>query len=87
MKLIAHIYQQFDADRNREIPAENFGGWRTTQIEIAPQHTALVVMHAWDFSRAESCPGWLRVVEYILGRDTFAKRCFRTCSQQPALPR
>ena len=65
MKLIAHIYQQFDADRNREIPAENFGGWRTTQIEIAPQHTALVVMHAWDFSRAESYPGWLRVVEYI----------------------
>src|SRR3954471_17549465 len=64
MKLRAHYYQQFDADLARDVPAESFGGWREAEVEIAPQHTALVVMHAWDCGTPEQFPGWRRAVEY-----------------------
>ncbi len=64
VKINAHFYQQFDADPARAIPAEGFGGWRKDEIEIAPEHTALVVMHAWDCGAPEEFPGWRRAVEY-----------------------
>lgn len=62
--LPADYYQQFDADYARDVPAEGFGGWKTTSIELAPQHTALVVMHAWEAGTMEQWPGWRRCVEY-----------------------
>jgi len=64
MKIRAQFYQQFDADYSRGVPAENFGGWRTDGIELAPAHTALVVMHAWDCGAPDEFPGWRRAVEY-----------------------
>ncbi len=64
MKLRAHYYQQFDADYSREVPAEGFGGWKNADVEIAPAHTALVVMHAWEAGTMDQWPGWRRAVEY-----------------------
>lgn len=64
MLLPAQIYQQFDADPGQPVPAESFGGWRTIDAELAPAHTALVVMHAWDCGRPQEFPGWRRAVEY-----------------------
>lgn len=64
MRLAARLYQQFDADPAREVPAEGFGGWRSVEVELAPARTALVVMHAWDANQPGEYPGWDRVVEY-----------------------
>ncbi len=61
----AHHYQQFDADVSRDVPAEGYGGWRQARVPIAPAHTALVVMHAWDTGSAAQYPGWWRAVEYM----------------------
>jgi len=64
MRLPAQIYRQFDADPAREVPAESYGGWRTVDVDLAPEHTALVVMHAWDCGAPHEYPGWRRSVEY-----------------------
>jgi hypothetical protein len=78
MKLLAAYYQQFDADFALDVPAEGYGGWHQAEIEIAPEHTAVVVMHAWDTGTREQYPGWHRAVEYIpraneIGRTVFPK--------------
>ncbi|HUW60231.1 MAG TPA: hypothetical protein VMZ06_04420 [Candidatus Bathyarchaeia archaeon] len=65
MRVRASYYQQFDADYALEVPGEGYGGWRQSEIEIAPERTALVVMHAWDCGTREQFPGWYRCVEYI----------------------
>lgn len=65
LRLPAHYYQQFDADFSLEVPGEGYGGWQKADIEIAAQHTAVVVMHAWDTGTREEFPGWHRAVEYI----------------------
>jgi hypothetical protein len=65
MRLRAQYYQQFDADFDLEVPAEAYGGWHAEELELAPEHTALVVMHAWDCGTREAYPGWHRCVEYI----------------------
>lgn len=64
VRLKAHYYQQFDADYTRDVPAEGYGGWKSSDIELAPDHTALVVMHAWEAGTMEQWPGWRRCVEY-----------------------
>jgi nicotinamidase-related amidase len=64
VKVTASYYQQFDADYAREVPAEGYGGWGKSDIEVAPDHTALVVMHAWEAGTMEQWPGWRRAVEY-----------------------
>jgi hypothetical protein len=64
LHLRAQLYQQFDADSSLSVPAENFGGWRDVDIELAPAHTALVIMHAWDSGQPHQFPGWRRAVEY-----------------------
>lgn len=64
MRLPARLYQQFDADPSRPAPAEAFGGWCTREIELAPAHTALAVMHAWDANAPGEFPGWDRAAEY-----------------------
>jgi len=56
MRIRARHYQQFDADLSLEVPGEGYGGWRESEIVIAPEHTALVVMHAWDCGTPEQ---WL----------------------------
>lgn len=64
MRLPARLYRQFDADPALAVPGEGYGGWHTTEVELAPAHTALVVMHAWDCGRPDEFPGWRRAVEY-----------------------
>ncbi len=76
MKLPAYYYQQFDADFSREVPAEGFGGWKTTEIEMIPERTAVVVMHAWDSGTRERYPGWHRVVEFFPRADVILKNVF-----------
>lgn len=62
--LRARLYRQFDADATRAVPAEAFAGWHDVEVELAPDHTALVVMHAWDCGAPHEYPGWRRAVEY-----------------------
>lgn len=76
MKVQAHYYQQFDADLSLDVPAEGYGGWKKGWIEIAPGHTALVVMHAWDFGTPEQFPGWCRCVEYIPRAQEICRKLF-----------
>lgn len=64
MHLPAQLYRQFDADPAREVPGEAYGGWHTVDVDLAPDHTALVVMHAWDCGAPHEFPGWRRAVEY-----------------------
>lgn len=65
MKIWANYYQQFDADFERDVPGEGYGGWKRAELEVPQEHTAVVVMHAWDCGRREDYPGWFRAVEYI----------------------
>jgi hypothetical protein len=65
LRLPASYYQQFDADFNRDVPGEGYGGWKQTEIEMPLEHTALVVLHAWDCGTREQFPGTHRAVEYI----------------------
>lgn len=64
LRLPAQLYRQFDADAARAVPGEGYGGWHTIDVELAPRHTALVVMHAWDCGAPHEFPGWRRAVEY-----------------------
>ena len=78
LRVPAFTYQQFDADFSLEIPAEGYGGWKRLEIDLCCEHTAVVVMHAWDFGTLERYPGWHRAVEYIprankIMRDVFPK--------------
>jgi hypothetical protein len=76
MKIKASYYQQFDADLSLDVPGEGYGGWRSGEIEIAPEHTAVVVMHAWESGTPEQYPGWYRAVEYIPREQKICKEVF-----------
>lgn len=65
IQLPANYYQQFDADYSLDVPGEGYGGWKRAEVEISAEHTAVVVMHAWDCGTYEEFPGWYRSVEYI----------------------
>jgi hypothetical protein len=58
-------YQQFDADLTREIPGEGYGGWQRAPLILDLEHTAVVVMHAWETGTPQQYPGWYRAVEYM----------------------
>ncbi len=73
MRIPTWYYAQFDADFHRQVPAEGYGGWRRAELEIAPEHTALVLMHAWDCGRRADYPGWHRAVEYIPRADAICR--------------
>jgi hypothetical protein len=60
LRVIANYYQQFDADYSLKVPEEGYGGWKRAEVELAPEHTAVVVMHAWDIGTYEDYPGWHR---------------------------
>ncbi len=64
VSLPTDYYQQFDADPGLPVPAEGYGGWKRGVVDIALEHTALVVMHAWDCGAPDEFPGWKRAVEY-----------------------
>ncbi|MBI2193210.1 MAG: hypothetical protein HYU36_14615 [Planctomycetes bacterium] len=76
MKLRAHYYQQFDADFDREVPGEGYGGWKKTELEISREHTAVVLMHAWDCGTRGQYPGWHRAVEYIPRANKISRSVF-----------
>jgi len=76
IKLPANYYQQFDADLELDVPGEGYGGWKKTEIDISDDHTAVVVMHAWDNGTAEEFPGWHRAVEYIPRAKKIAAEIF-----------
>lgn len=76
VRLRASYYRQFDADPSRKVPAESFGGWTTAKIPLALDHTALVVMHAWNCGTAEMYPGWHRVGEFIPRSQEICRRVF-----------
>ena len=76
IKLPASYYQQFDADPKKDIPGEGYGGWKKDDIEISPEHTAVVVMHAWDTGTWEEYPGWHRAVEYMSRADKICRTVF-----------
>ena len=76
LRVSAQYYQQFDADFELDVPAEGYGGWGKTEIEIPVEHTAVVVMHAWDCGTREEYPGWHRAVEYIPRAYDISKRIF-----------
>lgn len=65
IRLRTHYYEQFDADYSLDVPAEAYGGWKTAELELEPEHTAVIVMHAWETGTYEQYPGWWRRVEYI----------------------
>ena len=58
-------YQQFDADFEREVPGEGYGGWKRATANFSLEHTAVVLMHAYDSGSRAEYPGWHRAVEYI----------------------
>jgi len=69
-------YQQFDADFSRDVPAEGYGGWKKGRIQISLDHTAVVVMHAWDCGTVEQYPGWYRAVEYLPRASRIVREVF-----------
>jgi hypothetical protein len=76
LRLPANYYQQFDADFALDVPGEGYGGWQRAPVELSWEHTALVVMHAWDCGTREEFPGWHRAVEYIPRADAICERVF-----------
>ena len=76
MKMNSHYYQAFDADYSRDVPGEGYRGWQQKELTFDREHTALVVMHAWDCGTPEQFPGWYRCVEYIPRANKIAKTVF-----------
>lgn len=76
LRLNGQYYQQFDADLQRDVPGEGYGGWQRSPLELAWERTAVVVMHAWDCGTAEEYPGWYRAVEYIPRANRIAAEVF-----------
>ncbi len=74
----ARYYEQFDADYSLDVPGEGFGGWKSAELEINPDRTALVVMHAWDCGTYEQFPGWWKRVEYIPRANEIVQEVFPT---------
>lgn len=63
--LQADYYQQFDADLTQPVPGAAYTGWQHAPLTLDLDHTALVLMHAWETGTSDQYPGWYRAVEYI----------------------
>ena len=74
--VMANYYQQFDADYRLDVPAEGYGGWKRAEIELSAEHTAVVVMHAWDCGTLEEYPGWWRAEDYFPRADEICRTVF-----------
>ena len=66
IRLNAKIYRGYDADLSLDVPADGYLGWDTRQVEINPETTAVVIMHAWDVGPMEEYPGIFRCNEYVI---------------------
>ncbi|HZC26850.1 MAG TPA: hypothetical protein VE287_07490, partial [Actinopolymorphaceae bacterium] len=71
--LAVSYYAQFDADPGSDVPAEAYGGWQRGEVDLSLDHTAVVLMHAWDTGTFDSYPGWHRAVEYIPRADEICR--------------
>ncbi|MDD5677899.1 MAG: isochorismatase family protein [Kiritimatiellae bacterium] len=76
IRLTVDYYRHFDADFARAVPAEGYGGWQKTEIELDLAHTAVVIMHAWDTGTREQYPGWYRCVEYLPRAQEILRKVF-----------
>lgn len=74
--LPTRYYQQFDADFSLETPGEGYGGWKTAMLPLDLDHTAVVVMHAWESGTRQDYPGWYRAVEYIPRAQAICREVF-----------
>jgi len=74
IKVRSQSYRQHEADYSQEVPAEAFGGWQENIIEISPSHTAIVVMHTFDFGTSDNNPRTFKSTEYI-------PRSYKICRQ------
>ena len=61
----AYYYAQQGADRFLPNPGVGFGGWKETEVPVDWEHTAIIVMHAWDSPDPEENEGVYQCVEYI----------------------
>jgi len=75
-RVMANYYQQFDADYSLDVPAEGYGGWKRAEIQISAEHTAVVVMHAWDCGTPQEYPGWWRAEDYFPRADEICRTVF-----------
>lgn len=76
IQLKAKIYRGYDADFTLEVPADGYLGWDTRTVEINPEKTAVVVMHAWNVGTPEEYPGVFRANEYVLRSYEVCKKVF-----------
>lgn len=72
----ANYYQHFDTNPAMTPAAGGMGGWHRAPVALAPDHTALVVMHAWQFDHPARYPGLLRCVEYLPRADAITQQVF-----------
>ena len=72
----AAYYRHFDADFSLDVPEEGFGGWKTETLPVSLEHTAVVVMHAWDCGTREQYAGWYKAVPYIPRADAISRTVF-----------
>ncbi|MDI4643452.1 isochorismatase family protein [Cohnella hashimotonis] len=73
-KVKTGYYKQYDADFERPVPGEGYGGWYKEELELDLSRTAVVVLHAWDFGTREQFPGWHRAVEYIPRAEAICRK-------------
>lgn len=73
MQVPAYYYAQQGADPTLEHPGSSFGGWRETEVPVDPEHTAVIVMHAWTVPNTE---GLHQHVEYLRRADKILKERF-----------
>lgn len=69
----AYYYAQQGADIALPYPGESFGGWKRTQVPVDLDHTAVIVMHAWELPGPQEDPGLYQHVEYIQRADRIMK--------------
>lgn len=61
----AKTYVQRGADYTLEHPGLGFEGWKDVEIPVDPEHTAIILMHAWDMGTQQTQPVSWDMVEYI----------------------
>lgn len=76
MRIPAHYYQYFDADYDRDVPAEGMGGWKQAELTFDRDRLALVVMHAWDVGPMAEYPGIYRSCEYLARDHVIVREVF-----------
>ena len=78
LKVPTNYYQQFDANYHLDVPAESYGGWKKEELELSLDHTAVVIMHAWDCGTREQYPGLHRACENLPRSYEIARTVFPT---------